>query len=140
MIERIHDVDGGTDGAAISHVIGDVIEMEKPVHEIAANAQFVVWGVGIAHGSEETRFETMKPTLDLLVEVTTAKEPLLALDSSSLLVLVHPKGKVTMRDQIRYDDLGRLCGVDGDRLLQHDGLARTVSRRDRKHERESNPI
>ncbi len=53
MIQGVHNIYTGADGAAIIHVIRDVVEMEQPVHEIAADAKLGESGVGVAPGSQE---------------------------------------------------------------------------------------
>lgn len=48
MVEGVHDIYTSANGTAVVHVIGDVVEMEEPVHEIATNAKLAIGGIGVA--------------------------------------------------------------------------------------------
>lgn len=51
MIECVHDVNTRADGTAIIHIIGDVVQMEQPIHEIATDAELWEGGIWVAPGS-----------------------------------------------------------------------------------------
>lgn len=77
VIEGVHNLDRGPEGAAVVHLVREVIEMEEVVHEVTAYAQLGVASERVAHGSEVTSLEPVERIALLLSEVTAAEEPLL---------------------------------------------------------------
>lgn len=91
--EGVHDVDTGVNSASITHIVGYVVEVEQPVHEVATYTELAVCSVGIAHGSELACLEAMEGIALALREVTAAEKPLFALDGRLLTMTVIAKGE-----------------------------------------------
>jgi hypothetical protein len=102
VMNGVHDNVGDIVYTAIVHVVGEIVKMEKPVEEIAANAQLGVAGIGVAHCGESPTLETVKGTTSSSIEVGVAVEqPPLRLDGDELVVPVHVEVERAMRDEIR---------------------------------------
>ena len=86
--QTVHDIDTDAYSAAISHVVGDIVHVEQPVHEIAADAKLRVRSLRIAPGGEETSLKAMESIFLLLAEVASAEQPLLALNRRLLAMTV----------------------------------------------------
>ena len=111
--QSVHDVDTGVGCATVVHVIGNIVEVEEPVHEVAANTKLGVARVRVAHGGKQTSLETMERVALPLWEVAAAEEPLLALDRSLLAVAVVAERECAVGDEVRDEDLGRSRSSDG---------------------------
>lgn len=107
VIERIHDLDRGSEGAAVVHLVRNIVEMEEVVHEVAAHPQLGVAGEGVAHRGEITSLQPMERVALLLAEVTSAEKPSLRLYAGEFPVTVTPNGDSAVRDEVGNDDLRR---------------------------------
>ena len=102
------------DGAAVGHDVGEVVQMEEPVHEVAANAELRESGLGIAHGGERSCLETDESILPGQTLGVAAEEPAQGLSGSLLLVAIVAEWEGAMGKDVRHEDLGRLAASGGD--------------------------
>lgn len=76
------------DGTTVGHDVGEVVQMEEPVHEVAANAELRESGLGVAHSGEGSCLETNEGILPGKTLGVAAEEPTQGLSGSLLLVAV----------------------------------------------------
>lgn len=102
VMNRVHDDVGNIVYPAIVHVVGKIVEMKKPVEEIATDAELGVACISVAHCGEPPSLETMKGTTSSFIQVGVAvKQPSLRLDGDEFVVPVHAEVERAMRDEIR---------------------------------------
>jgi len=102
IMNRVHDDVGNIVYPAIVHVVGKIVEMKKPVEEIAADAELGIACIDVAHCGELPSLKTVKGTTSSFIEVGVAVEqPSLRLDGDEFVVSVHAKVERAMRDEVR---------------------------------------
>ena len=98
----VHDNVGNLVYTTIVHVVGEIIQMEEPVEEIAAGAELGVTDIGITHRGKFTSFEAVKGTASSLTEVgVTVKYPSLRFDGDEFVVPACVEVELAMGDEIR---------------------------------------
>lgn len=101
-IERVHDDVGDLVYTAIVHVIGEIVEMEEPVEEIAAYAELGITAIRVTHRSKLPGLEATKGTTSSFIEVgITIKYPSFRLDGDEFVVSAQAKVKRTVYDEVR---------------------------------------
>lgn len=97
VIKRVHDDVGDLVYATVVHVVGEIIQMEEPVEEIAADAELGVTAIGVTHRGEFPSIEAVKGTTTSFIEVGVAVEqPPFRLDGDEFVVPVHVEVELAM--------------------------------------------
>lgn len=135
--QGVHDVHACRHCSPVVHAVRDVVEVEQPVHEVAADAKLGVRGVGVAHGCEQTRLQAVECVALLLAEVAATEEPSLALDCRLLAVAIGAQWEAAVRDEVWDEYLcgGRAEGVHA-RVVDVLHRVRDVGNRNRDTKRE----
>ena len=82
--------------------------MEEPVHEVAANSQVVVLGIGITLGCEETCLETVERISLPLAETAAREKPFLAFLTGLFFVATASESKGAVGNKGGNHNLRRL--------------------------------
>lgn len=102
VMNGVHDNVGDIVYTVIVHVVGYIVKMEKPVEEIAADAELGVAGIGVTHRGEFPTLEAVKGTTRSSIKIGVAVEqPPLRLDGDEFVVPVGVEVERAMRDEIR---------------------------------------
>lgn len=141
--QSVHDIDAGGSCSAVVHVVRNIVEVEKPIHEVTADAELRVRCIGIAHGREHARLQTVKRIALLLGEISAAKEPLFTFNGGLLSVAVVAQRKVAVGDEVWNEDLGgrgaqggRGGGVGALHCVRSLGERRRDTRREKRQNEE----
>lgn len=72
----VHDHIGNIVYSTVIHVIREIVQMEKPVKEIGANAELGVASIGVAHRGEFPGLEAVKGATRSFIEAgVTVEQP-----------------------------------------------------------------
>lgn len=122
VIKRVHDDVGDLVYTAFVHVVGEIVEMEKPTEEIGADAQLWVATVWVTHRSKFPGLEAVKGTAGSFIQVWVAIEkPSLRFGRDKLVVPVYMEFKGTMGEEIRKQN-SRGCRSGGGHAVMTEGV------------------
>lgn len=113
MIKAVEDQIRSAACASVIHVVREIVKVEQICEEVVAKTQLGVCSIRIAHGSEETSFQSMVLGSYWADKIVTLEQPPLGLASYSFAVSADTKSEVAVGDEVWEDELSCTRLQDG---------------------------